>query len=144
MNRDISPYPSLGYTGLGYLVVRVSTASSALPLKNARVIVRGGEEEFSGVIASLLTDRDGLTAKIGLSAPPRILSREAGHQTPYAVYNITITLGGFYDFTAQSVPIFDTITSIQEADLIPLSESGGSDPYNNFGTTIVRGQDMQL
>ena len=125
MNQDIPQYDSLGYTGTGYLVVRVSTASGALPLPGATVLIRGSEENFSAVIARLTSGEDGLTPKIALLTPPRSLSQTPSQTAkPYASYNVEVYLDGYHSLSAQNVPIFDGITSIQPADLIPVPKNG--------------------
>lgn len=125
MNQDIAQYDSLGYTGTGYLVVRVSTASGALPLSGATVLIRGSEENFSAVIARLTSGEDGLTPKIALLTPPRSLSQSPSQNgKPYASYNVDVYLDGYHSLSAQNVPIFDGITSIQPADLIPVPKNG--------------------
>lgn len=132
MNQDISQYQDLGYTGTGYLLVRVSTASQAIPLSGARVVVRGNEESFSGVIAALVSGEDGLTPKIALLTPPRSGSTSPGGKA-FATYNIDITLDGYHALSAQNVPIFDGITSIQPATLIPLPKNGHPDNFSPYG-----------
>lgn len=127
MNQDIPQYDSLGYTGTGYLVVRVSTASGALPLEGATVLVRGGEEDFSAVIARLSSGEDGLTPKIALLTPPRSLSLSPSqNRKPYANYNVEVYLDGYRTLVAQNVPIFDGVTSIQPAEMIPVPQNGYS------------------
>ena len=127
MNQDIPQYDSLGNTGTGYLVVRVSTASGALPLEGATVLVRGGEEDFSAVIARLSSGEDGLTPKIALLTPPRSLSLSPSqNRKPYANYNVEVYLDGYRTLVAQNVPIFDGVTSIQPAEMIPVPQNGYS------------------
>ncbi len=131
MNQDIPQYAPLGYTGRGYLVVRVSTASQAIPLMGARVVIRGDEEDFSGVIAVLKSGDNGLTPKLALLTPPRSGSTSPGGKA-FATYNIDITLDGYRSFSAHKVPIFDGITSVQPAELIPLTENGYPDIFSPY------------
>ena len=134
MNNDIPQYSDLGYTGMGYLVVRATTASEALPLENATVSVYGNEETFSSLIARLQTGSDGLTPKIGLLAPPRSLSEVPGNGSrSYATYNVSVHKDGFDPLFLTNVPLFDGITSIQPADLIPRAENGYPDAFDPFG-----------
>ena len=127
MNQDIPQYQSLGYTGKGYLVVRVSTASGALPLSGATVLVRGDEENFSAIIARLTSGEDGLTPKIALLTPPRSLSMSpTAKQKPYASYHVEVYLDGYHDNLTHNIPIFDGITSVMPADMIPIPKNGFS------------------
>lgn len=144
MNKDIPQYDTLGYTGTGYLIVRVTTASQALPLPGATVLVRGDEENFSAVIARLTSGADGLTPKIALLAPPRNLSLSPGGEKVFATYNIDIYLDGYHNISAQRVPIFDGITSVQPADMIPIPKNGTPDSFSPYGarTTTREAQDL--
>ncbi|MBO5270391.1 MAG: hypothetical protein J6B77_06370, partial [Clostridia bacterium] len=41
---------------------------------------------------------------------------------PYALYDIEVTEEGYESHAYQNVPIFDTVTSLQTVELIPLSD----------------------
>lgn len=120
-------------TGTGYLIVRVATARGAIPLENATVNIRAaatpdGEIREEGVpgegylIAALRTDRDGLAPRIALPTPPRSMSESPGNGRSYALYDIDVALDGYRSNYYQNVPVFDTVTSLQTVELIPLSE----------------------
>lgn len=134
MNNNMPQYQNAGYTGKGYLVVRVSAASETIPLEGATVLIRGGEENDSAVIARLTSGSDGLTPKIALAAPPRILSESPGNIRPFATYNVDVHLKGYPSVSAQNVPIFDGITSVQSVTMIPLPKNGYPDAFTPFGT----------
>ena len=137
MNNDIPQYSDVGYTGTGYLVVRATTASEALPLAGAVVSVYGDIDGFSSLIARLQTGKDGLTPKIALLAPPRALSESPGNKDrAYATYNVSVRMDGFSPLALRSVPIFDGITSVQPADLIPLAANGYPDGFQPYGTSL--------
>ena len=141
MNNDIPQYQNLGYTGTGYLVVRVTTAGEALPLEGAHVTVYGDEADFSSIIARLTTGNDGLTPKLALMTPPRSLSESANSPTrSFATYTVTVHKDGYYPLDARSVPIFDGITSVQPADLIPLPQNGYPDSFIPYGSRITEGE----
>lgn len=151
MNRfeeSVNPTADRGEnTGTGYLIVRTATARGAIPLENALVNIRVAafpdgerqESDTSGeglLIAALTTDRDGLTPRTALPAPARALSESPGNKQPYALYDIDVSLDGYMSNYYQNVPIFDTVTSLQTVDLIPLSEGErpemGQQPPANF------------
>ena len=118
--------------GQGYLIVRVSTALGAIPLPSATVIIRKnlGEtmsDERGAVVQTLITDRDGKTEKIALDTPPRSQSTSPGGAFPYATYNIEVEALGFSRAFFNNVPIYDGITSIQPAILVPLAQNGNHD-----------------
>ena len=159
MNRFEESIPSgMGggeNTGTGYLIVRVATARGAIPLENATVNVRiaaapDGAEREEGtpregeLVAALRTDRDGLAPRLALSAPPRALSEAPGSRRPYALYDIDAALEGYGSNYYQNVPVFDTVTSLQTVELIPLPEGKrpelGQDPPALFFRSSENGR----
>lgn len=144
MNRDIPQYSNIGYTGTGYLVIRASTASGALPLENASVTVRGNQPNFSAVIVELTTGRDGLTPKISLAAPPRGNSESPGIENPFATYNVDVQLDGYFPASAQQVPIFDGITSVQPVSLVPLPKNGFTDRFDPYSERVTDSEPPNL
>lgn len=114
---------------VGYLKIRVSTGSGAIPIEGAVVIVRGYDTEEE-VFRSLTTDRSGLTERISLPAPPSFLSLSPSpERTPYEPYSIDVYCEGYYPQYYTNVPIFDGITAIQEAHVIPIADLTPRDPY---------------
>ena len=118
-------------SGYGYMVVRVTTARGAIPLENAIVTVHNYDPEFESgrgdVIAVYTTDRAGLTERFALPAPPRELSMTPGNGKSYETYNLSVTKEGYYQQYYANVPIFEGITAIQNADMIPLPDNGQTD-----------------
>ena len=109
---------------VGYLTVRVSTAGGAIPLENASVNIRGGSVDDSSIIYSLLTNSDGLTETVALSAPPRSASQTPQDQTPpYAVYNVDVYAKNYAPAFFHNVPVFSGINSVQPAILVPTIEN---------------------
>ena len=115
---------------IGYLVVRVSTARGAIPLENATVSVRGSTLQNSDITYSLETDVSGLTPRLPLPAPPIGNSLSPNQATPYSLWNIDVFLKGFVSAKYSGVPVYSGITSVQSAELVPLSE--GFEPYENL------------
>lgn len=114
---------------IGYLVVRVSTARGAIPLENATVSVRGTSLQSSDIIYSLETDESGLTPRLPLPAPPKSNSLSPDQSTPYSLWSIDVFKKGYVTARYESVPVYPEITSVQNAELIPLSE--GFMPYES-------------
>lgn len=124
MNEQI-PNP----TNSGYLIVKVSTARGALPLDNASVNIRGSEAENSDIILSLTTNSSGLTEKAALPAPPKILSESPGIIIPYSLYDIDVFKEGYTPLHFTDVAVFDSVTSIQPAIMIPLADNVYTDNF---------------
>ncbi len=112
-------------TETGFLIIQVFAARRAYPLPGATVQISYPEQ--NGVISVyrvLLTDISGKTEKLSLPAPPKSLSESYRPlEMPYAVYEIRVTLPGYYPIRIKAVQIFSTITSIQPINMIPLTDS---------------------
>ena len=117
---NASPYD----TGKGYLTVRVSTALGAIPLENAEVTFRSSDKNDSGILYRVKTDINGMTPKITLSAPARTNSESPGSVRPYGLYNVEVYSEGYYKQFYENVPVFDGVSAIQTAELVPLEKNG--------------------
>ncbi len=115
---------------MGYLVVKVSTARGAIPLEGASVNIRGAERENSGIIYSLSTNSDGMTEKVALPAPARALSEAPGNIKPYALYDVDVFKEGYTDLHFNNVAVFESITSLQPAIMIPLPANKYPDSFD--------------
>jgi energy-converting hydrogenase Eha subunit F len=127
-------------SGYGYMIVRVSTARGAIPLEDATVTVYNYDPEFENgrgnIIAVQHSGAGGLTEKIALPAPPRSQSLSPGAVKPYETYNLSVTKEGYLRQTYVNVPIFEGITAIQNAYMIPLPENGQTDRSTLEGETF--------
>ncbi len=116
---------------IGFLVVQTLTANGALPVENALVYVYEYEEngESDGnAIYTQKTDSSGRTDKLALKAVRKELSLTPENKHPYTTYNVVVSADGYYGSEKINIPVFQGITSIQQVNLIPLSEF--SDPYD--------------
>ena len=154
MNADqyVSPAPS-DMTGTGRLIFRISTARGAIPLEGARIRVwdpnTTGEpaSDRTNARAVLYSDANGKTEPLRLPAPAKGLSLEPSNgntPSPFACYDADVYLDGYYSAEFICIPIFDSITSIQPADLIPLPSNGREGNVTPEDTRIVEGQNPNL
>lgn len=134
--------------GLGYMIVRVTTARGAIPLEGALVTVSNYAPEFESgrgdVIAVYKTDRSGVTEKFALPAPPRSLSMSPGNGKTYKTYNISVSKDGYFAQSYINAPVFDGITSIQTADMIPLPDNGQTDNFDPDGNRFFEIENPNL
>ncbi len=103
----------------GYLKVKAFTARRAYPVANAVVEV---SKNFPGgryVISELVTNQDGITDVISLPTPQKQLSEVPGNPKPFTTVDVKIKHKDFVEMNFIDVPIFQDITSIQKADLLP-------------------------
>ena len=152
-----SPRPSDGdrsdtrpMTGQGRLVFQITTAGGAIPLEGAEVTLRqsrGPTDAGGEVLSVLYSGRDGKTEVLPLPAPARGYSLEPardGAPVPYALYNADVRMDGFYKQSYIRIPVFDGITSIQRASLIPLPENGYEGGTRPDGEMFVEGENPDL
>ncbi len=134
--------------GSGYMIVRVTTARGAIPIEGAVVTVSDyfGEDvtDIGNAIGTYITNSSGLTEKFALPAPPRALSMTPGNGKSYLTYNISVAKDGYYQQNYINAPVFEGITSIQNADMIPLSDNGQTDRYSPYGNIFFETENSQL
>ena len=115
---------------VGYLIIKVSTASEAIPIENVTVLIQGNDADNQSIFFSETTNRDGITRKVTLPAPESILSHSPSPaERPYSTYNIDVYKEGYYPQHYNNVPIFEGITAVQNARIIPIAEFDGQNPY---------------
>lgn len=135
-------------TGYGYMIVRVTTARGAIPLEGAVVTVHNYDPEFESgrgdIIATYKTDSSGLTPRFALPAPPRELSMSPGNGKSYLTYNLSVTKPGYYQQYYTNAPIFEGITAIQNADMIPLPDNGQTDNFTVEDNVFFETEDPAL
>lgn len=114
--------------GMGRLIVNVTTGQGLFPVEGAAVIISGGGNDDE--ITTVITDMSGKTPLMYLPAPPReksiIPSEKGDGDGTRAQYNITVTAPGYVTTVIEGVSVFDGVTSIQKADIMTLSASGGN------------------
>lgn len=129
----------------GSLTVRTYTAGGALPLENVRVHIIGAGEENRFYEEDLLTDRDGITAKILLPAPKSSLSMSpSAPEVPYATYDMQVSAPGYYTKNIYGVVVFSGVDSIQPVAMIPLGDdAGGLYPKDNLNIYIKENERLE-
>ncbi len=133
MDRNITP---AAQSGTGYLVVQVTTANTAIPLEGAFVRVSRDEDGTGAMLYERRTGPDGRTERLSLSAPPRALSLSPGNTEVFSAYNIEVSMPGYEGAVYQHVPIFDGITAIQQANLVPTPQTGRPDNFSIDGPQL--------
>ena len=143
--------PTGEMTGQGKLVFRISTASGAIPLEGAQVTLRKFRSASDGnsgeVVAVLYSGPDGKTEIVTLPAPSRSFSLEPardGAPVPYALYDADVNLDSFFSQSYIRIPVFDGITSIQNASLVPLPENGYSQGLRPDSEKFYEGESPNL
>ena len=103
----------------GFIIVSVRTARGAIPIEGAMVTITSDTDE---VISVEFTNSSGMTPRLMVKAPPKMLSQtpETGH--PYAEYTVRTDKVGYFSVYDINMAVYAGITSIQPVELIPLPE----------------------
>ena len=104
----------------GYIQVRAYTSNAQIPLKDVAIAVTATD---GTAIAMRLTDRSGLISPIEIPVPDlaESLSPNPG-ETPFAVVNLYARLKGYEQVESENLQVFANTTTIQNLEMIPLSE----------------------
>ena len=104
----------------GYIQVRAYTSNAQYPLKNVAITVTSQD---GTAIAMRLTDRNGKITPIPIPVPDKSESQSPDpSERPYAVVNLYARLKDFEQTEAENLQVFADTTTIQNLEMIPLSE----------------------
>ncbi len=114
-------------TSTGNLIGIVTAVRALYPVKNAKVTVFTGDYNNMNVIDTALTDNSGRTKVFVLPTPEKALSLDDTNTVlPYALYNMIIEADGYIKNIHLNIPVFSTVTSLQQSNLL-LEETAGED-----------------
>lgn len=107
----------------GYIQVRAYTSTAQFPLKDVAIALTSTD---GTAIAMRLTDRSGLITPIEIPVPDRSesLSPDPSEQ-PFATVNLYAHLRGYEQIEAENLQVFAGTTTLQNLEMIPLSELPG-------------------
>lgn len=105
---------------IGYIQVHAYTSNAQYPLKDVAITVTSQD---GTAIAMRLTDRSGKITPIPIPVPDKAESQSPDpSERPYAVVNLYARLRGFEQTEAENLQVFAGTTTIQNLEMIPLSE----------------------
>ncbi len=115
-------------TTQGSLIGIVTAIRGLYPIKNAKVsIFTGDYPDNMNIIDSDLTNNSGRTKTFLLPTPERSLSLDQNNTIiPYSLYNMAIESDGYIKNIHLNIPVFSTVTSLQQSNLT-LEETAGED-----------------
>lgn len=106
-------------SGRGYLKVIVSTASEAVPIVDAEVVVYQDIENYRVIFYRGRTDSSGIIDNIELPSPNSVTFGSL--EVPeYAIYKLVIKANGYVDIYDYTVGVFSNIKVIQNVNLEPV------------------------
>ena len=112
----------------GFLQVRAYTSQAQYPLTDVAIVITASD---GTAIAMALTDRNGRIAPIPVPVPERSesLSPDPGER-PFTVVNLYAHKRGYERVEAENIQLFADTTTLQNLEMIPLSEF--PDSWNQY------------
>ena len=107
----------------GYIRIHAYQSRAMIPLKDVAVAVTAAD---GTAIALRLTDRNGLTAPIEVPVPDLAAGQTPDTGTiPFTAVNVYARLKGYEQIENENVQVFPDTVTVQNLELIPLSEMPG-------------------
>ena len=103
----------------GYIQVKAYTSRAQLPVEDAAVSVVDDQGRLLGLRT---TDSSGLTTPIRLEVPELSESQSPGNSKPFVTVNLYARAEDYEQVLARGIQVFADTVTIQELQLIPLSE----------------------
>ena len=122
-------------SSVGYIQVRAYTSNAQIPLKDAAVTIT---DDNGSAIAMRLTNRSGtFDSPVSISVPDLSAGQTPNTGVvPYTTVNLYARAENYEEIEVQSLQVFPNTVTVQNLELIPLSELPGR--WNNaelFQTT---------
>lgn len=108
----------------GYLQVRAYTSRAQYPLSDVAITITAAD---GTAIAMALTDRNGRIAPIPIPVPERSESLTPDpEERPFTVVNLYAHKRGYERIESENLQLFAETTTLQNLEMVPLSELPGS------------------
>ncbi len=104
----------------GYIQIRAYESLAQLPLPEVSIAILAHD---GTALALRLTDEDGKTEPIAIPTPDAEESlTPEGSRTPFAAIDLYAEKANFVSIKVEDVQLFPGVTTLQELEMIPLSE----------------------
>lgn len=109
---------------IGYIQVRAYTSTAQFPLKDVAITITASD---GTAIAMALTDRSGRIRPIPVPVPDLSESQSPDPpERPYTAVNLYARKKGYEQVESENLQVFADTTTLQNLEMIPLSELPGS------------------
>lgn len=113
----------IALSATGYIQVHAYSSFAQLPLKDVAITVTAAD---GTAIAMRLTDRSGRIVPIELTVPDRADSQTPNPpEIPFVSVNLLARLDRYEQIRVENLQVFADTTTIQDLEMIPLSELPG-------------------
>ena len=108
----------------GYIQVRAYTSQAQYPLEDVAITITASD---GTALAMALTDRNGRIPPIPIPVPDRTESLTPDPaERPYTIVNLYAHKRGYERVESENLQVFADTTTLQNLEMIPLSELPGS------------------
>ena len=122
----------------GYIQVRAYTSTAQFPLQDVAVTITATD---GTAIAMALTDRSGRIRPIAIPVPDISESQSPDPpERPYTVVNLYARKRGYEQVESENLQVFADTTTLQNLEMIPLSE--GEQSLQRRAVRTVSGQNL--
>lgn len=104
---------------VGYIQAKAYTSRAKLPVEDVAVSVVDDQGRLLGLRT---TDQSGLTTPIRLTVPDLSQSQTPGNGRPFVTVNLYARAEDYEQVLARGIQVFADTVTMQELQLIPLSE----------------------
>lgn len=108
---------------IGFIQVHAYSSFAQLPLADVAITVSAGD---GTAIAMRLTDRSGRIVPIEIPVPDFADSRQPGAEKPFTTVTVHARLKGYAQIQARNVQVFADTVTVQNLEMLPLSELPGA------------------
>lgn len=117
----------------GYITVRAYTSNAEFPLKNVAITITATD---GTAIAMRLTDQSGQIRPIEIPVPDKSESQSPGNgEPPFTAVNLYARLQGYEQIESENLQVFAGTTTLQNLEMVPLSEFPGQWDQNMIFNT---------
>lgn len=131
----VEPFDEDLMVNTGSLVVFVLDAGGAIPISGAQVRIYNSGTIGGPPVAELTSGESGKTEVLYLATPP-VSVGEIPDRSPgiYALYDVVVTLDGYYDVVSRNIPVYPQVLSIQPVYMVPMTRINRQIPAVDSGT----------
>lgn len=117
----------------GYIQVHAYSSYAELPLQGVAISITTAD---GAAVALRMTDRSGRIDQVSVSTPDVRESQSPNpDERPFTIVDLHASVPGYEQITIENLQVFPGVTTIQNLELIPLSELPGNfDQSETFDT----------
>lgn len=126
------PQGVIHLTAIGYVQVHAYASNAQIPLKDVAIMITDVDRN---AIAFRITDRNGYISPVEIEVPNQTASQTPNNGIAFAVVNIHARIAGYEQIEVRNVQVFPQTVTVQDLEMIPLSEFPDSEKTTEYFDT---------